>query len=240
VGNRAMKDLRDRWCGSRSLRAGLAVSLAFCAAAVAGCSTPNIHAFAASPRRMCPSTKEVVLTWAVDGSATLSSSPGVPGLGAVPAIGRRSIPPMKGTITLTASKFFRGSVQAQQVLSFVEDGETTSMAPDTQDVTCDGAHRQVIAALAFEGQEYDGAVAVKRLSNPGSREILVAHRGRSWTVAPGAGVEVVPRPHDNLPDPAVGATGTWILRAPLLEGERCGDPSALPALRIMLNADLGC
>jgi hypothetical protein len=224
----------------RSICGAVAASLALSAALLAGCSTPRIISFTAAPRRICPETKEVALAWSVDGNATLGASSGGPPFGDVPPSGQMKIPAATSTVTLTASKFFRGSVRAQQVLAVVKDGEPITIAPDSTESTCDGGRREVIAALAFEGSEYDERVVIKRLVNPWNREIAVVHRGRIWTVPPGATADLAPRSRNGLPDPAVGTAGTWILRAPLLDGERCGDASALPALRINLIGNLGC
>jgi len=177
--------------------------------------------------------------WSVDGNASLSADTALKGMGVVPSCGRVSVEARPATITLTASKLFGHIARNQQVVSLVEEGKAETMGPNTQDITCDDAHRELVASVAFEPEEYDPAVLVKRLDNPGGREVLVVHRGGAWTVPSGGYIDL-PFERSNS-DASVSTAGTWILRVVLRPQERCGTPSALPALRsLLLNATLGC
>jgi len=157
----------------------------------------------------------------------------------VSACGRKDVPPMEGTVTLTASKFFTKDVRSDQVLAFVKGPEETTLAPDTLDVTCDEVRREAVAVLAFEPAEFDAGVRVQSLRNDWDREVTVAHRGRAWTVSAGGKVALEPRPGPT-PDPGVFAGGPWVLRARLLDDEHCGTPSAKRLLRVLFTATIGC
>ena len=230
------------------------------AVGTAGCASPSIRSFSAQPRRLCPQTTQARVSWSVDGCATLSSDVPIEGLGHVASCGERTISakdvpgervtldacghPMstKGAkMRLTASRWPRNPQVDEQVLTFVNQGDPDCMAPDGQDITCDQEHQEVIASVVFEKEEYDSAVVITHLQNPCDRPLFVAHRGRNWTVLPGQtiAVEAQPGPGQST-DPAVSTSGTWILRAPLLDREVCGEDSALPALHLMLNTTLGC
>jgi hypothetical protein len=203
-----------------------------------GCS-PQIYSFKGVPRRICPQTKTVTLTWSVDGSASLSADPELTGLGRVPECGQRMVEARPAKITLTASKLFARSVNNEWIVTNIEPDKVESIGPNTEDVTCDEAEKELIASLEFEREEYDPAVIVKRLSNPGSREVSVAHRGRTWTVPPGKSVDLVTPQSE--PAPWSSTAGTWILRVPLHPQEQCGTRSLLPALHdLLLNAALAC
>ena len=209
------------------------------AATVTGCPSPRIQAFSASPRRICPDSKTVTLTWSVDGSARLSSTAPAPGLGAVDRCGRLDIPAKEGEVTLTASKCFAKDVRSVQVLEFVKGPQQTTLAPDSPDVTCDETRREAVAVVEFEPTEFDAGVRVHALQNAWDREVAVAHRGRAWTVPAGGTVTLEPRPGPT-PDSGVFTGGPWVLRARLRDDEHCGSPSAKALLHILFNATIGC
>jgi hypothetical protein len=212
----------------------------FAAIAVMGCAAPRIEVFSASPRRICPGSNSVMLTWLVDGSAHLSASPAIDSLGPVASSGRRNVPAQDATITLTASRLLAKSVSSQQVLKFLQEGEVATFGPETRDLTCDEVRREVVATIVFEPEEYDGRVLVRHLENGWDRELAIWHRGRAWTLEKGGGLDLVPLPELAPADPGVLTGGTWVVRARLLEDEHCGDRSASRLLHILLSARLGC
>ena len=233
-----------RWRGIET--GALALTLAGAVSAT-GCSGPRIESFTATPRTVCPDTQAVVLRWSVQGDASLSGDPPVKGPGDVPSCGERTLPAAdllasgKATLTLTASKFLSDPARSQQVIARADDPQARPQpfGPDASDVTCDEARREVVAPLAFEPSEYDERIVVRRLQNLTDRPVTVSHRGRTWTLPAQQSVDLVPRA-GGPPDRGVMTGGTWIVRAPLLDGERCGTPSARPALGIALQPDLGC
>ena len=181
----------------------------------------------------------MIVSWSVDGRATLSSTPPMAGLGSVEACGRKEIPAREGTVTLTASKCFARDVRSDQILEFVKGEQQTTLAPDSPDVTCDEARREAVAVVVFEPAEFDPGIRVRALQNAWDREVAVAHRGRSWIVPAGGNVALEPRPGPT-PDPGVLTGGPWVFRARLRDDERCGTPSARALLHMLFNATIGC
>jgi len=220
---------------------GLLAGWALCA----GCAAPHVNSFSATPRVICPATTAVVLRWSVAGSASLSADRAIANLGSCPSSGELTIPgsefpPSSGThVFLTASAFFHPPERAEQVIEHAGDAPPPPMGPDSDDVTCDDARREVIAPVAFDASEYDQRIVVTRLRNLSERTVIISHRGRTWTIPSGETIPLLPRAGME-PDPGVLTGGTWILRAPLSEDERCGTPSARPALSIALEPSLAC
>ena len=219
-------------------RASSAV-LAALLAAMAGCASGHIYSFTATPRRLCPASKTVTLAWNVDGRVSLSAVPPVDGLGREPSTGQKQIPAAARTVTLTASKFLATDLKNEQQIMVFEAPEAIAIGPDSKDVTCDSARREVVAVLAFEASEFDPLVRVLSLENAWDREVAVAHRTAAWTVRPGEKVTLAPRPLP-VPDPSVQPAGPWVLRARLKDGETCGTPSARALLHMTFNASIGC
>ncbi len=206
-------------------------------AASAGCASGRIYGFAATPRRVCPATRIVTLTWNVEGRVSLSALPPLEGLGHEPSAGKKDIPAAARTVTLTASKFLATDVKSEQEITVFGAPEAIAIGPDATDVTCDEANREAVAVLAFEASEFDPLVRVLSLENAWDREVAVAHRGAAWTVRPRETVTLVPRAGLS---PGVQPAGPWVLRAHLKDGETCGTPSARALLHITFNATIGC
>jgi hypothetical protein len=216
------------------------------ASALCASCAPSITSFTATPRIFCPDTTNVVSQWVADGRVSLTSAPALPRMGSVAAAGQLAIagtdlaPSGETVVTLTASKFLNHSVRNQQHIVAATDPSAviTDMGPSTDEVTCDGQRRQVIAAFMFEPSEYDTRVVIRELRNDASRSVTVAHRGGTWTLMPNQVADLV---EDNgQPNASAFAGGIWIITAPLLAGEQCGTPSVRPALSLPLHPTIGC
>src|SRR5258707_14149552 len=132
----------------------------------ASCARPEIQSFLVGPRRICPATRVVSLSWAVvKGSASLSADQTLDGMGCVAAVGQKDVPAKPATVTLEASRLFLRPDKRQQIISDVRNGETTSMAPDIRDITCAAEEGVIVATLTFEPSEYDSTVTVTSLRN---------------------------------------------------------------------------
>jgi hypothetical protein len=189
---------------------------------------PSVKRFEAVPLHTC--TGQVRLTWQTKGSLSLTADPPIADLPSPrgSSMDVRVTAPVTSFV-LTARRFWPWSPRrGRQDVHFRAAGDVLVAAPTT---SCgDGV---VAAEATLPSDEWDDLLGVGAVTNamPG-RRVEIEHAGKSVTVGPGT-----------EPDRGLAGTqvkGRWILRSPLLPGERCGDADAPPPATLSIVVTTAC
>jgi hypothetical protein len=210
--------------GNRSRRASATIA-AIAGAAVIGCH-PQIVRFEAAPQRLC-ANRSTRLEWEVKGSADLAARPPVAGTGKVSSSGSKPFAIAETTtFTLTAERFGSSKVAEQEIEAFSVGG-TKSLLGRT---SCEAG--AIVAVATLPANEWDDLARVDTVRIVGARTIMVSHADRKTTLGPKA------RRSEEFRGAPVA--GEWILRAPLLPDEVCGNPEHHPPATLGLTVTISC
>ena len=182
---------------------GPAVLAVFAVLGATACA-PSIKEFTALPLNACEG-QPVNLSWQVQGSATLTADPPVPGLGSVASSASRSVTPHGTTVfKLTVRRLLKTAVLRRTVTILAEPQEQAFDFIPQQDE--DGS----LHAEQELSEEKWGELRVDTIANASARPLRVIHEGREVNLAedgtPSEGLRGTP------------VTGTWKLYAHTVPG----------------------
>ena len=198
-----------------------------------GCPEPHIVRFITRPEVICPGD-EVVLSWVTQGSAHLSATPEVPGLGHKASVGQQTVTLQGPTrLRLEATRFLAGSEATEhEVLSpprELEYGLDDSRGQHP--FTCSAQTGALEASLSLEAAHLSPSVRLGQFVNMNARSLVVTKGEKTETVDAGG------KARGLLGEPA---RGTWRLRVPLQPGEGCEDALESISGRLILKLQLTC
>lgn len=210
----------------RGERAALAVAL-LVASLATGCA-PMVRGFAVLPHHVCLGTV-VAASWDAEGCPSIATVPALAPQGP----GDRTFLPVTDTVfTLTVERWPYDPRVSQTEVTVAElaapDRETEDELPFQ--VRCEDGRLQ--GAVDRPSDAWDSRLIVTRLTTDSSREITIVHEDR-------AHVFTVAEP-ETAAFAGTALGGRWALSAPLLRGERCGDPAASPPDLIVVTAGISC
>lgn len=201
-------------------------ALAGLVAGLAGCPDAAIQDFDASLHYICPGQR-VLLTWRVQGSATMNAVPESACItpGPVSDEGQLTIAPVRTTtVQLHVTRFGGNPTSSSQEIRVQSDASTPAPVgaslSDPSAGCSDGKLTVTARTKAFDARIQVASVALL----PGDKHTYaVAHGGITDTIVPGA----VSMAFNGTP-----ILGDWKLTTTLLPGETCGTPTLPPNLAV--------
>ena len=174
-------------------------------------SCTKIKEFSVVPNGYVCRGQQVDISWKTSGSTELRAEPDVPGLeeGSVPQRGHRQVTIDRDTtIIISAENHFGYPLMNRQELTVLEASEPKEIG---EIIEC-GSDDDIVVRTELT---LDSRVTLSSVSLAESTErpVWIEHRGKRALVSP-----------DNPATTAfsgIPATGEWILRSPLAEGESC-------------------
>lgn len=193
------------------------------------CMAPSVDKFDATPQSICAGDS-VQLAWHTKGDTTLDAAPPIADTGAVDTSGTRSFSPTQTTtFTITATRFGEKKFSEQEVTVVPQTDESQTVMGMTR---CEGS--DIVADVEMES-DMSAQQRIRRVSFGDGitpRPVTIHHDDREAQLGPETLVTEVFR--GQRPD------GTWTIRSPIQQGERCGDPRHHPPTSLSITLTVGC
>lgn len=207
-------------------RLGAGALLVAAALLAASCAKPEIAVFSVDPHALCYGDTATV-TWQVMGEGVLTAEPGIPGTGAVEESGSLRAAPLSDTkLMLTVKRRGKTAFARQEIVVLPSEFDTFLVI-----TTVPGDSSGLAARVVIPPHHWHSSVRITSVLNSIDRMLEIRHEGRADTLAPGA---------MSVDFAGCSYGGEWVLEAPLLSGERIGDPQHAPPEFLRLDVHLKC